>query len=30
MTYGEWNNDQGDLREEQQDGMGYGAQPRAG
>ncbi len=27
MTYGQWNTDQNDSRDEQQDGMGYGAQP---
>jgi hypothetical protein len=27
MTYSQWNIDQSDLRDEQQDGMGYGAQP---
>ena len=27
MTYGEWNIDHSDLRDEQQDDMGLGAQP---
>lgn len=30
MTYGQLNIDQSDLRDERQDGMGYGAQPEQG